>query len=540
MLNTSGVAIIDTRDFRIIKQLEGYGEDTYGLSFSRDGRLVTASFDGWIRLYDSEFNLIKKVQPQGGNMPQGIAYSPDRQRIAVGFLDSNKVDVVDGADQHFLYKADSTGIQESYTLSSVTWSRDSRVLYAGGKFKDTVDGRRWNLVRRWDNQGHGEYTDFPGAARNTITDLAPMGDGGLLVCSTASDWSRLDSGGGQRLYQHGSFLTFLGTTFDQAMNLNSDASIISFKSYSGDPLTFSLSTLNLKEESFEGSIFTDQRGSISMTDWKYNRNPKINGNLVDGLKQHENSNSVSVDPSGTMVVLGCSFELRAYSSDGRQLWHHPLSSVNMAVNCADDGKTVVSATADGLLHWVRLSDGKELLTLFVHSDRKRWVLWTPSGYYACSPGGEDLIGWHVNNGADQAADFYTASRFSDRFYRPDIVSLMLETLNEDKAVAQANGERNIRTSNTQIASILPPVLTILAPSDGSHQTSSNVEVRYSVRTPNGDPLQEIRAMVNGRPVETARGLKVVASGSSGTEKTVSIPLSPGENYISLMGKNSSA
>ena len=26
------------------------------------------------------------------------------------------------------------------------------------------------------------------------------------------------------------------------------------------------------------------------------------------------------------------------------------------------------------------------------------LAWTPSGYYMASPGGEDLIGWHVNRG----------------------------------------------------------------------------------------------------------------------------------------------
>jgi len=34
------------------------------------------------------------------------------------------------------------------------------------------------------------------------------------------------------------------------------------------------------------------------------------------------------------------------------------------------------------------------------------VLWTPSGYYDASPGGEDFIGWQVNKGKDKAADFF--------------------------------------------------------------------------------------------------------------------------------------
>ena len=57
-----------------------------------------------------------------------------------------------------------------------------------------------------------------------------------------------------------------------------------------------------------------------------------------------------------------------------------------------------------------------LLSLFVAGDE--WVLWTPSGYYDASPGGDRLIGWHVNRGRQKAARFYTrtssASNSTDR------------------------------------------------------------------------------------------------------------------------------
>ena len=48
------------------------------------------------------------------------------------------------------------------------------------------------------------------------------------------------------------------------------------------------------------------------------------------------------------------------------------------------------------------------------------------GYYMASAGGEDLIGWHINRGWAQEAEFYPASQFHDRFYRPDIVQAILD------------------------------------------------------------------------------------------------------------------
>ena len=70
--------------------------------------------------------------------------------------------------------------------------------------------------------------------------------------------------------------------------------------------------------------------------------------------------------------------------------------------------------------------GEELLALFVHAKDRRYIAWTPKGYYAASPGAEDLIGWHVNRGFDAAPDFYPASTFASAFCRPDIVKAALD------------------------------------------------------------------------------------------------------------------
>ena len=111
----------------------------------------------------------------------------------------------------------------------------------------------------------------------------------------------------------------------------------------------------------------------------------------------------------------------------------PLPGVVWGVNTARDGRLVVAAYGDGTLRWHRADTGDELLAVFVHVSRDSgtpkllgWVAWTPKGHYTCSPGADHLIGWHVNRGLDQAADFYPAETFAATFRRPDLVAAALD------------------------------------------------------------------------------------------------------------------
>ena len=126
----------------------------------------------------------------------------------------------------------------------------------------------------------------------------------------------------------------------------------------------------------------------------------------------------------------------------------------------------------------RVLKGAELLALFIDALDKRWVAWTPTGYYMASAGGEDLIGWHLNRGWTQEADFFPASRFSARFNRPDIVQLVLKTQDEAEAVRQANDKAKRKDERGTVAAALPPVVTIVSPSADGKFSGDSVEVTF--------------------------------------------------------------
>ena len=216
---------------------------------------------------------------------------------------------------------------------------------------------------------------------------------------------------------------------------------------------------------------------------------------------------------------------------GKRIWTQLAPGEAWGVDFTADGQVLVVAFGDGTIRWLRGWDGAELLALFVDVPTRRWVAWTPTGYYMASPGGEDLIGWHLNRGWTQEADFFPASRFSARFNRPDIVQLVLKTHDEAEAVDQANEKAKRKQETAPIETTLPPVIKIVSPTAEGKFSGDAVEVMFTVRSPSRLPIDRVDALIDGRPVE-ARGVAPAASqtaDSSGETRHLRIP-APAHNF----------
>ena len=126
--------------------------------------------------------------------------------------------------------------------------------------------------------------------------------------------------------------------------------------------------------------------------------------------------------------------------------------------------------------------------LFAHPDGRRWLAWSPLGYYDASPGADNLAGWHLNRGADAAAAFYPLSRFASRFYRPEVVAGIIRHADVEVALAEAGkGGRKI-LPDADIAQLLPPEIVIISPSNGQEVSSGRIRVRYRVSAPRAGRL----------------------------------------------------
>ncbi len=167
-----------------------------------------------------------------------------------------------------------------------------------------------------------------------------------------------------------------------------------------------------------------------------------------------------------------------------------------------------------------MKDGRELAAFYPHSDRKRWVLWTPAGYYDASEGGDELIGWHVNNGIDRAASFYPVSRFFERFYRPEVVVRVVNGAEADGAVVASLGEK--AAPDIETAGIRPPPeAAIVSPLPGRQFDSDVQEIKVHAEDQGGG-VAEVRLYQNGKLLPREAAGKVtreaaprsISSGSS--------------------------
>jgi WD40 repeat protein len=520
----NGVRIFSTGDWQEVGKDIVYGDTSNGLDFDRAGRLVTTCYDGFLRLYDGQMRLIAKQAGPSGKRPFSVKFSPDGSKIAVGYSDSTKVDVISASNNAGLLKPlfspDTTGVDNGDWYSAA-WSPDGNTLFAGGQY----DKSGIYQIRRWSNGGRGSFQDLP-ASTNTILDLISLTDGGIVFGAFDPSWGVISASGQRTRFVEGEIADFRG--FREGFQIDGSGKRIRFAYELNGRLP---AEFNLRDRRLEMNPTADsavipprtQTTGIAVEGWRNTYEPKLNGAKL-ALDQYETSRSLAIAPDAKKVLLGTEWNLRLYDRSGKQLWMVDAPGVTWSVNISGDGRLAVAAFGDGTIRWYRLSDGEEMLAMFPHRDKKRWVMWTPSGYYDASPGGEDLIGWHANQGKDQAADFHPASRFRNLAYRPDVINLILGKLDEAAAVAQANEEIGRRQQQLDIARALPPIVEILSPSGEVRVTRPSLTLRYRIRSQSNAEITGIKIQIDGRPASAGKGQSArPPSAGSTVESEVTLP-----------------
>ena len=548
-----GLRVLATTDLQ--RELMRDGDctlDTESADFDRNGRLVTSCSDGLLRLYDAQGRRVAKRKVEGGENPSRARFSPDGARIAVGFNQSPAVVVVDGANLSPLFTAQApqtSTLAGVSNLRAVAWSLDGRTLMAAGRYMRSggAPGGSWPVVS-WPAGGRGAPVHWPAAA-DSIGALWPLSGGRVAFADADSAWGVLGHDGHLERLVSPASLDHRGAV-SRALRLSADARRVefSFDIWSGREWTRGRAQFDLGTRSLDTAPPTlpalrpARQDGLPISDWQESDSPRLDGRALPGVPAGNLVRSLSVAVKGSGFVMGSSQFLHSFHADGRARWRQALPGVAWGVNQSEDGRWVVAALSDGTLRWYDGNTGQERLALFVHGRDKRWVLFTPEGFYQASAGGDALLGYHLNQGPQREGAFVDATQLAGVYFRPDLITRRLA--GDESAVAQAmkgiaqeapagdwtllgQARQTLGDVGSVLSGGLPPKVSLLSPlvasSDGEYELRVKVEPARA-----GDTVGALRLFINGAEV---RSREIAPPG--GGMVTQRLTLAPGLNTVSL-------
>ena len=237
---------------------------------------------------------------------------------------------------------------------------------------------------------------------------------------------------------------------------------------------------------------------------------------------------ISFTQDGQTVLIGLHSRIEAYDLRGRWLGKFTGHSNGELRDLAPsgDGRFLVSGGSDQTVRLWNLQTRELIVSLF-HGDDGEWVVWTPQGYYASSPNGDRIVGWQINKGPEQAAEYVTANQLRNKFYRPDIVERAIVLASAAKAVEEVDPARAGGFQLSDLAQRLPPKLAVISSRDRGATSNGRTVIQLSLAEASGDPVDTFQAFVNDTKVTAA------AKRDGGTV-SFEVPLAQGNNRIRLV------
>ncbi|MDO9288056.1 MAG: caspase family protein, partial [Thermodesulfovibrionales bacterium] len=191
------------------------------------------------------------------------------------------------------------------------------------------------------------------------------------------------------------------------------------------------------------------------------------------------------------------------------------SAMGISARFSPNGKQVISAGDASTRIW-DVSTGEEVASMIAFEDGE-WIVTTSNGYYNSSPKGDQYLSVKVG-GKD-----YTIEQLREAFYRPDLVKLAMSggSLKEFRKLADIKE---------------PPVVSIVNTPSSTDKDEITVTLKIA---DSGGGVGDIRLYLNGSAVmlDSARGVKIVASNQNDVLKTYNLRLSNGLNSIRAIAFN---
>ncbi len=563
------VYLIGLSDGTIRRVLSGHKAPVFSLAFTPDGRLLASgSNDGAIRLWDIETGWAAKELTGHRGRVTSLAFSPDGTHLASSSSDQSarlwsvaRGATVQTLSEHKQWVWSAVWSPDGRTLATSSdswiclWDKDGtlqkRHPNLGNSIVFTPDSRELLVIPyRRNEKGYGCYllNVETGAKRLWFTGhtcrlwtsaISPGGDLAVTAGHFGDEillWKTTDGILAHRLGGRGRTVWGVGWNPDGRTVAWGNTGWYEYllrQSNEARPLERAFDLVSLQEAGAPDGSYaraTAQRGSLHLRQENLRSLAVMENDQLLARCQQPNSCCYTLLPND-QVAIGTSFGLHLFDGrTGQRIRSFQGHSGNVwAVAPSPDGRYLLSGAEDQTLRIWRPDRDEPLLSLFVAGDD--WIAWTPEGYYAASPGGEQLMGWQVNNGPARMATFHPAAQFRKTFYRPDVVKRLLDAGSVEKALGQADAARGQRSERTDVARALPPKVRLLAPAAGTVPAGRPVEVSAAAEASGGHPITALRLLVDGRPYGEARGPSSLSG--AGARASWGVDLPPGKYHLAV-------
>lgn len=509
----------DSATGKPLPDLHGHTDKVRSVAFTPEGRyLLSGSDDRTIRLWDGQTGTAIKVLARQDATVDHLSITPNGSKVLTGAGDGQKINKVFAIPSGERL-ASFSGHQNIVLATAI--SPDGTIAATGGGNNQEIylwDIRTGTIQQRL--IGRGERIWSAGFSEDSKA---------IAWGKTWTQSSLLNRGVLEYSFQlqdtAGNFSLTLGKPIDSTAQSGSPAS-----------------TRFLRAIDTAGAISVGTASGHIDPTLQIKKDGQVLHTITRDSTTGYDHRSITLTPDGRTVISGgMNGVMASYDSATGEKFHDFTGHTGdaWAVAPSPDGRLLVSGSTDQTVRLWEIASGKLLLTIF-HGNDGEWVAWTENGFYTASAKGDAYVGYHINRGVGQAADYVGLDQIGQHFYRPDLVAKTVQGGHEREIAAEL---ARIGSIDQLIANGLPPEVRLLSASgETSQQRNFTLEVALK---PLSGGIGTIRYFVNGAEIAsaTARGEAPLGMRRSGVIKddehytTKPLTLPDGNNTVTVIACN---
>ncbi len=500
--------------------ISGHGDTVTAVAFTPSGRSVlTASADGSIRIHDANTGALLKVLAEVGAPIGSLALTPDGLHVLVttsgGDFASHVLNINTGR------RVASNRSHDNVVLTSA--------ISPNGKWAATAGGSDFGLSV-WD-------------LRSGREEVQTSGDG-AAVWNVAFRRDNSSIAWGQDLNEEVHAQKQLNGPVRHELPLAQPRLPLSVVDVSSNQTDF------VRAVERVGAVEVRTPTGAEHEELQVYSNGQRQATIRRDVTSGFVHRAFSLSPDGQTVVSGGdNGALTSFSTASGYKLQELVGHTGdvLAVAISPDGKRVVSGSSDQTVRLWDLATGHLLLTVF-RAQNREWVAFTPSGYYASSLNGDSYVGWQASRGPEQPAAFFPASALAAQLRHDMVVRyFILGDGSISAAIRSCNdallpGQPQVAYYRFEdLPQFAPPRVYYLDPGTDLRIESDRIEITAKAHSPSLEPIEDMRFLVNGRPLDDKwlRNVGYPRLSKQGREATLRavLPLPQKVNRISVVASN---